>query len=297
MENLLFKYPVSKPCLEGNELAYVTEAITSGWISSKGKYVEKFEEKWAKCIGVKYAVTCNSGTSALMLALKAIEVGSGDEVIVPEFTMVACADAVAWLGAKPVFVDCGNDLNIDSKLIEAKITSKTKAIMPVHIYGRPCNMRAINEIAKKHNLFVVEDACEAHGAKYFNQRVGGIGNIGCFSLFANKIINSGEGGICTTNDSALYDEVLAHRLGLLPIKTEKSMSDKTKINFKLSKKGPCTVYASDLSGNAEIVFPQMPLTILNDGAKLELTATTILGTGLEHAKFIPGHLVSIKYRK
>lgn len=211
MDSSSFKYPVSKPCLEGNELAYAKEAIESGWISSKGQYVEKFEQEWARYIGTKYAVVCNSGTSALMLALKACGVEEGHEVIVPEFTMVACANAVVWLGAKPVFVDCGLDLNLDVSLLRQAITSKTKAIMPVHIYGRCADMREIKQIADEHGLRLIEDACEAHGATYYGKKVGSIGDIGCFSLFANKIITSGEGGICTTNDPALYQKLVKLR--------------------------------------------------------------------------------------
>ncbi len=195
-----YKYPVAKPSLKGNELEYVTNAIKTGWISSQGEYIKKFEEKFAEWNGMKYGIACSSGTSALIIALRSLGIGPGDEVIVPEFTMIASAWAVSYAGAKPVFVDCGDDLNINPDLIEEKINEKTKAIMPVHIYGRQCNMDKIMEIAYNYNLRVVEDSAEAHGVKPK-------GDIACFSLYANKIISSGEGGICVTNDYRLTNQM------------------------------------------------------------------------------------------
>ena len=165
---------------------------------------EKFEKNYAKYIGTEYAVSTNTGTSALHLALVALGVGKGDEVIIPEFTMIACAWAVTYTGAKPVFVDCGNDLLIDVKKIEEKITKKTKIIMPVHIYGRICNMDKIMEIAKKHNLRVLEDCCEAQGGMWKNKVVGSF-DIGVFSFYSNKILPAEEGGMITTNDMVLYN--------------------------------------------------------------------------------------------
>lgn len=152
------------------------------------------EQEYSKFVGSKYAVSCNSGTSALHLALMAVGVGKGDEVIIPDFTMVACGFAVEYCGAKPVFVDCDETLCIDWKLIEKKITKKTKAIMPVHIYGRLCNMKEILRIAKKHKLKVIEDACEAQGAVFESKA-----DITCYSFYENKIIHAEEGGIATTD--------------------------------------------------------------------------------------------------
>lgn len=166
---------------------------------------KELEEKFAQYVGTKYAVSVNTGTAALTLALASLGIGEGDEVIVPEFTMIACAWAVTYLGAKPVFVDCGDDLLIDKNLIEGKITPKTRAIMPVHIYGRVCDMDSINAIAKKHNLYVVEDCAEAHGATLNGAKAGSLGDLGCFSLYRNKIISSQEGGIVTTNSKELYE--------------------------------------------------------------------------------------------
>ena len=187
-------YPVSMPDVLGKERDYLNNCIDTGWVSSQGNYVKETEEAFAKYMGRDYCTASSSGTTALTLALAALRIGPGDEVIVPEFTMIASAWAVSYLGATPVFVDCGPDLNIDVDKIEEKITSHTKVIMPVHVYGRLCDMERVMEIAKDYNVWVVEDACEAHGAKPSVE-----GHIQCYSLFANKIISSGEGGLITTN--------------------------------------------------------------------------------------------------
>ncbi len=197
---------VCEPDLRGNELEYVNDCVTSEWISSQGTYVNKFEEKFAKFCGVKYAIAVTNGSHALQLALAVLGIGLGDEVIVPTFTMVATANAVTVLGARPVFVDARADTwNIDETKIESAITSKTKAIIVVHIYGHPVEMDTIAKIAKKHNLWVIEDAAEAHGATYKGKKVGSIGDIGCFSFYANKMITTGEGGMVTTNNKRLSE--------------------------------------------------------------------------------------------
>jgi dTDP-4-amino-4,6-dideoxygalactose transaminase len=195
-----FRYQVSQPYLNGNELAYVTEAVSTGWISSQGPYVARFEEEFARYNGMAHGVASSSGTAALTIALRALGIGPGDEVIVPEFTMIASAWAVTYTGATPVFVDCRDDLNIDPALIEERITPRTKAIMPVHVYGRRCDMDTIMGIAYEYNLRVVEDSAEAHG-------VLPVGDIACFSLFANKIISAGEGGVCVTKDERLAEQM------------------------------------------------------------------------------------------
>jgi dTDP-4-amino-4,6-dideoxygalactose transaminase len=168
---------------------------------------EILEDKFCKFTGKKYCVALNTGTSALHLALLALGVKKGDEVIVPDFTFVACAFAVSYIGAKPVFVDCGDDMLIDPKLIEKKITKKTKVIMPVHLYGRRCNMSAIIKIANKHNLKVLEDVSEAHGIKLSNA------DVAIYSLQSSKIINSQEGGIVVTNNKETHDKIV-HLKGL-----------------------------------------------------------------------------------
>jgi perosamine synthetase len=200
--------PVSAPDLQGNELKYVTDAILSTWISSIGTYVTKFEQDFSAYSDCKYGVAVANGTVALHLALAALGIGAGDEVIIPDLTFAATANAVIYTGAKPVIVDVEKDSwCIDPLEIEKAITPKTKAIIAVHLYGQPCNMEAILDLAKKKKLFVIEDAAEAHGAEYRGQKVGSFGDIGCFSFYANKIITTGEGGMCVTSDPALEEKM------------------------------------------------------------------------------------------
>lgn len=198
--------PVCEPLLAGNELKYVTEAVRTGWISSSGKYVKEFEKQYAAYCGCEYGVAVCNGTIALHLAMLALGIGKGDEVIIPTFTMIASAYAVCYTGAKPVFVDADkNSWNIDSRKIEEKITSRTKAVMPVHIFGKMCDMHAICALAKKYNIYVVEDAAEAHGAEYHGRKSGSFSDIAGFSFFANKNITTGEGGMIITNTKEIYD--------------------------------------------------------------------------------------------
>lgn len=200
-------YPVCEPLLEGNELKYIIDAVETGWISSAGKYVKLFEEKFADYCGAKYAVGVCNGTVALHLALTALGIKKGDEVIIPNFTMIASAFSVCYTGAYPVFVDADPDTwNIDVNKIEEKITERTKAIMPVSIFGLPCEMNEINRIGQKYGLKVIEDAAESHGAEYDGKRTGNIADITAFSFFANKNLTTGEGGMIVTNDISLYDK-------------------------------------------------------------------------------------------
>ena len=201
--------PVCQPFLNGNELKYVDDAVRTGWISSSGKYVKAFEEAFAEYCGVKYAVGVCNGTVALHLALTCLGIGQGDEVIIPDFTMIASAFAVCYTGAKPVFVDADEKTwNIDVNKIEEKITPQTRAIMPVHIFGNPCDMYAIQQIASKHNLFIIEDAAEAHGALYKGRKTGSLSDIAAFSFFANKNLTTGEGGMVVTDSETLYKRAL-----------------------------------------------------------------------------------------
>ena len=197
--------PVCSPLLGGNEIKYVTDAVSSGWISSSGSYVTAFEKAFAEYCGVKYAVAVCNGTVAIHLALAALGIGKGDEVIIPSFTMIATAFAVCYTGAVPVFVDADKETwNIDTSKIEEKITSNTKAIIPVHIFGNPCNMAEITRIAKKHRLFIIEDAAEAHGAEFNGKKTGSFSDIASFSFFANKNLTTGEGGMVVTDREDYY---------------------------------------------------------------------------------------------
>ncbi|MBN1645251.1 DegT/DnrJ/EryC1/StrS family aminotransferase [Candidatus Woesearchaeota archaeon] len=204
--------PVCTITLRGNERKYVENCLYTGWISSKGKYVELFEKKFADFCNVKFAVSCVNGTAALHLALESLGITQGDEVIIPDFTFVATANAVRYSRAKPILVDSELDTwNIDVDRIEEKITPKTKAIIPVHIYGHPVNMDQIKKIAKKYSLYVIEDAAQAHGAEYKGKKAGSLGDVGCFSFFANKIITTGEGGMLVTDNEKVANRAKSLR--------------------------------------------------------------------------------------
>lgn len=193
--------PVNEPVLSDESKLFVNDAMNSGWLSSSGKYVQEFENKFAGYLGMKYGIAVSNGTAALHTALLSCGIKEGDEVMVPAFTMAATWLAVLYVGAKPVFVDCElESYNIDTKLIEEKITRKTKAIIPVHVYGHPAEMDKILSIAKKYKLIVIEDAAEAHGAEYKGKKCGSVGDVNCFSFYANKIITTGEGGMVVTNN-------------------------------------------------------------------------------------------------
>lgn len=190
----------------------VIEVLRSGCYIL-GKHNKELEAELSEFIGVKHSVALNSGTDALHLALRALDIGEGDEVITTAFTFVATTEAIGIVGAKPVFVDIDNDtFNIDAEKIENAITPKTKAIIPVHLYGQPANMKVIMDIAKKHDLFVIEDCCQAIGATINGQMVGSFGDIGCFSFFPTKNLGAmGDGGLLTTNSQAIKDRVIALR--------------------------------------------------------------------------------------
>ena len=196
--------PVSKPSISALEIEYVTDAVKSTWISSLGEYINKFENTFADFCEVKHAIAVSNGTVAIQLLLSALGIKTGDEVIVPDFTFIATANAVLHAGAKPVFADIQKDtLCLDPMGLENMITEHTKAIMPVHVYGHPADMSKINNIAEKHNLIVIEDAAEAHGARFKNRPVGSLARAACFSFYGNKNLTTGEGGMITTDDEEL----------------------------------------------------------------------------------------------
>jgi len=207
------KIPVAQPDLSGNEVKYLTSAIVKeGKVSSAGKYIDRLEAMAAKNFGRKFALSCSSGTAALHLALLALGIGPGDEVIVPAFTFAATAAVVVHCGAKPVFIDSNkDDWTLDIKELDKKLTKKTKAVIPVDIYGMPCDYDYLAGWCKKNNLFLIEDAAEAHGASYNGKPVGSFGEISCFSFYGNKILTSGEGGVCLTNKQELYEKMAMYR--------------------------------------------------------------------------------------
>ncbi len=196
--------PISKPTITQKEISYVNDAVSSTWISSLGKYIDDFETHFAKFCSTSYAVSVSNGTVALHLILEALGIGEGDEVILPDLSFIATANTVLHAGARPAFIDIDPyNLCMDPSRIELAITPATKAIMPVHLYGHPADMIAINEIAESHGLFVIEDAAEAHGATIKGKKVGSWGNCAGFSFYGNKNITTGEGGMITTNDETL----------------------------------------------------------------------------------------------
>tara|TARA_R110000868_G_scaffold12619_3_gene59971 strand:+ start:4748 stop:5842 length:1095 start_codon:yes stop_codon:yes gene_type:complete len=203
------KFPVYQPSLNGNEKKYVNECLDSTWISSKGKFVNAFEKEFSSFLGANHATGVCNGTVALHLALEALGIREGDEVIVPTLTYIASVNAISYTGAKPVFVDSVNDTwQIDVQDVKKKITPNTKAIMCVHLYGHPCDMDSLVEIAKVNKLFLIEDCAEAIGSKYKGRHVGTFGDVATYSFYGNKTITTGEGGMVVTNDATLNDRIV-----------------------------------------------------------------------------------------
>ncbi len=200
--------PIAEPILGKEEEDLVLKGIRSGWISSIGEYINQFEERFSKYCNTKYGITTSNGTTALHLSLVAANIGVGDEVIIPSMTFVATANAVSYTGAKPVFVDSTMETwTIDPDKIKEKINRRTKAIIPVHLYGHPSEMGRILSIARKYGLIVIEDAAEAHGALYKGKKVGSLSDMACFSFYGNKIITTGEGGMILTDNKNLAKKI------------------------------------------------------------------------------------------
>ena len=204
--------PVNTPIFNGNEKKYLMDCIDTGWISSAGAYIEKFESGMASFVGQKYGVAVSNGTTALETAVLALDLPKGSEVILPDFTIISCVGAIVKAGLIPVPVDCTADTwNLDVNKVEDRITDKTAAIMVVHIYGLPVDMNPIWELAKKYNLKIIEDAAEAHGLLYRGRQCGGLGDVSIFSFFPNKHITSGEGGMVMTSNEKYYERSKAIR--------------------------------------------------------------------------------------
>ncbi len=213
--------PVNEPVFGEREAEYTAECIRTGWVSSAGRFIEEFEQRWAAFCGMKYGVAVNNGTSALELAVETLGLKPGDEVIIPSFTIISCALAIVRNGGVPVLVDCDPvTFGLDASHVESRITSRTRAIMPVHIYGHPVDIDPILALAKKHHLVVIEDAAEVHGAEYHSgrngsspqwRRCGGLGDISTFSFYANKLVTTGEGGMALTNDAEVAERMRSQR--------------------------------------------------------------------------------------
>lgn len=226
--------PIAEPSLGKQELANVIQAVKSGWISSRGEFIPQFEQQFASYCGAAHGVATTNGTTALHLALKSLDIKEGDEVIVPTLTFIASANAVRYVGATPVFVDSHPDYwCLDPAQVRRKITIKTKAIMPVHLYGHPCDMRPVMKLAREFNLKVIEDAAEAHGALYRGRKVGTFGDIACFSFYGNKLITTGEGGMCLTNSDFLATRMKTLRdHGMNP--TRRYWHDEVGFNYRMT---------------------------------------------------------------
>lgn len=226
--------PVNVPVFNGNEKKYLMDCIDTGWISSAGSYIEKFEEGMACLTGQKYGVAVSSGTAALETAVLALNLPKGSEVILPDFTIISCVQAIVKAGLIPVPVDCDpNTWNLDVSQVEKKITERTKAIMVVHIYGLPVNMDQVISIAKKHNLLIIEDAAEAHGLTYKGKQCGGFGDVSIFSFFPNKHITTGEGGMVLTSNEVYYERAKQVR-NLFFDKERKYIHEEFGSNFRMT---------------------------------------------------------------
>ncbi len=226
--------PVNEPLLDGNEAAYVADCVKSGWISSAGSYLERFERDFAGYCGMPQGVAVANGTVALELAMRALDLPEGSEVILPSFTIISCAQAVVRAGCVPVVVDCDPATwCLDPAAAAAAVTARTRAIMPVHIYGHPVDMDPILELAQRHGLVVVEDAAEAHGAEYRGRKCGGLGDLACFSFYANKIVTTGEGGMVLARDPNLADRLRYFRnLCFLP--AQRFLHEDLGFNYRLT---------------------------------------------------------------
>ncbi len=199
--------PVCEPLINEREIELVIDCLKTGWISSAGKYLDQFEKGWASYCNMPYGIAVSNGTTALQIAVRLLDLKPGDEVIMPTFTIISCAQAITYCGGIPVLVDSDpRNWQMDVSQIETKITPRTRAIMVVHIYGHPADMDPILDIAKRHNLMIIEDAAEVHGAEYKGKKCGGFGDISVFSFYANKLITTGEGGMVLTKREDLAEK-------------------------------------------------------------------------------------------
>jgi perosamine synthetase len=226
--------PVAEPLLDERASAYADEAVRSGWISSEGRFVREFEHRWARYCGVEHGVGVCNGTAALELAMAALALPADSEVILPSFTIISCVLAVLRTQCRPVLVDCEPDTwCLDVADVARKISPRTRAIMPVHMYGHMADMAPLMALAGRHGLAVIEDAAQAHGAEYLGQRAGGMGTLGCFSFYANKIITTGEGGMVVTGDPELAERLRTLR-NLCFRRDRRFAHDELGYNFRLT---------------------------------------------------------------
>jgi perosamine synthetase len=267
--------PVCEPLLTDADTQAVMDCLRTGWISSAGKYLDRFEKEWAAYCGMEHGIAVSNGTAALYVAAALLDLRPGDEVIMPAFTIVSCAQAVTALGAVPVLVDSDpRNWQMDVSQIAARITPRTKAIMAVHIYGHPADMDAVTALAKKHGLAVIEDAAETHGAEYKGRKCGGLADVSTFSFYSNKLITTGEGGMVLTRDAALAEKARSLR-NLCFQKSRRFLHEEIGNNFRLTnvqaamavgqiarieeivnrKRSIAAVYTHNLAGLAGLSLP------------------------------------------
>ncbi|MBI3866595.1 MAG: DegT/DnrJ/EryC1/StrS family aminotransferase, partial [Planctomycetia bacterium] len=267
--------PVNEPLISGRAAEYVDDCLRTGWVSSEGNYLKEFENRWAAYCGMEHGIAVSSGTSALGMAVAALDLKPGDEVIMPTFTIISCALAVIEAGAVPVLVDSEPDtwcMNVAQ--IESRITPRTRAVMAVHMYGHPVDMDPIYQLAGKHGLRIIEDAAEAHGAQYKGRRAGSLGDMSCFSFYANKIICTGEGGmvlakrsedadrlrslrnLCFRPDRRFYHTELGHNYRLTNIQAAIGLAQVEQIDEHLRRKrAMAKIYNENLQGLSQIRLP------------------------------------------
>ncbi len=270
-------YPVYRPSLAGNEKAYVNECLDTTWISSKGKFINEFENRFASYIGTKHGVSVANGTLALHLALLSLGIGPGDEVIVPSFTYIASVNTIVHVGATPIFADSTADTwQLDPDDVENKLGPNTKAIMAVHLYGQPCNVKRLLEISKLHRIFLIEDCAEAIGSQFNGQKVGSFGDIAAFSFFGNKTITTGEGGMVLTNDDRLYEraaklkgqglaqnreywhDIIGYNFRMTNIEAAIGVAQLERVDYLIAKK-------RDIAGWYKTSLAKLPIVMLSEG--------------------------------
>jgi len=267
--------PVNEPLLNEQAAKNVEECVRTGWISSEGRFIREFEKRWADYCGMAHGVAVSNGTTALEVAMACLELEPGDEVIMPTFTIISCALAIIEVGAVPVLVDSDpRTWCMDVSQVAAKVTARTHVIMPVHMYGHPVDMDSLLELARKHDLFIIEDAAEAHGAEYKGRKIGGIGDLSCFSFFANKIITTGEGGmvlarreehaerlrslrnLCFRQDRRFYHTELGHNYRLTNLQAAIGLAQVEQIEKHLQqKRWMGRAYTERLSDLSQITLP------------------------------------------
>jgi perosamine synthetase len=267
--------PVNEPLIGATAQGYVEECLRDGWISSEGRFIREFESRWADYCGMPHGIAVSSGTAALQIAVAALDLEPGDEVIMPAFTIISCALAVIEAGAVPVLVDSDDRTwCMDVRQVESRLTPRTRAIMPVHMYGHPVDMDPLRRLAVQHGLAIVEDAAEAHGAEYKGRKTGGLGDLGCFSFYANKIITTGEGGMVLAKTAAHAERLrslrnlafrsdrrflhteLGHNYRLTNLQAAVGVSQVEQIDEHVRRKRRMgAAYTERLSGLSQIALP------------------------------------------